>query len=395
MSKEFPTINKESPSINRGATIIYRGHSDNVFTVAWSPDGKYIASGSRDKTVRVWDVATGEDYFIYRGHNKCVLSAAWSPGHGAYIASGDTGGIVQVWEAFTGSSIVSYHGHTRFVRSVAWSPDGRYIASGGDYGDSTAQVWQAFTGKQIYTHDQQYRIFSVAWAPGPTINKESPTIMNFDEQDRSCHAERSEASLRPSRETLRFAQGDNTLPMLGGKFHHRGATTRGPTWIASSSFDGSVQVWQVLHANRSEHSSLPIYRGGLLIYHAHTGPVYALSWSPDGAHIVSGGYDAILRIWNVARSESASGTGSVIRTYNGHTRPVKAVAWSPDGNHIASGGDDMTIQVWEAATARHVATYSGHTSWVRALDWSPDGKRIVSASGNALHIWRAGLAQVV
>ncbi len=108
MSKEFPTINKESPSINRGATIIYRGHSDNVFTVAWSPDGKYIASGSRDKTVRVWDVATGEDYFIYRGHNKCVLSAAWSPGHGAYIASGDTGGIVQVWEAFTGSSIVSY-----------------------------------------------------------------------------------------------------------------------------------------------------------------------------------------------------------------------------------------------------------------------------------------------
>ncbi len=73
MSKEFPTINKESPSINRGATIIYRGHSDNVFTVAWSPDGKYIASGSRDKTVRVWDVATGEDYFIYRGHNKCVL----------------------------------------------------------------------------------------------------------------------------------------------------------------------------------------------------------------------------------------------------------------------------------------------------------------------------------
>src|SRR6266700_551216 len=252
MSKEFPTINKESPSINRGATIIYRGHSDNVFTVAWSPDGKYISSGSRDKTVRVWDVATGEDYFIYRGHNKCVLSAAWSPGHGAYIASGDTGGMVQVWEAFT--------------------------------------------GKQIYTHDQQYRIFSVAWAPGPTINKESPTIMNFDEQDRSCHAERSEASLRPSRETLRFAQGDNTLPMLGGKFHHRGATTRGPTWIASSSFDGSVQVWQVLHANRSEHSSLPIYRGGLLIYHAHTGPVYALSWSPDGAHIVSGGHDAILRI---------------------------------------------------------------------------------------------------
>ena len=346
MSKEFPTINKESPSINREATIIYRGHNDNVFTVAWSPDGKYIASGSRDKTVRIWDVATvaprfieGDSLFIYRGHNKCVLSAAWSPGHGAYIASGDTGGIVQVWEAFTGSSIVSYHGHTRFVRSVAWSPDGRYIASGGDYGDSTAQVWQAFTGKHIYTHDQQYRIFSVAWAPDLSASSFNPSI------------------------------------------------NREPTWIASSSFDGSVQVWQVPHGNSSEYK--------LFSYHAHSGPVYALSWSPGGAHIVSGGQDAILRIWNVARSESASGTGSIIRTYNGHTRPVKAVAWSPDGNHIASGGDDMTIQVWEAATAKHVATYSGHTSWVRALDWSPDGKRIVSASGNALHIWRTDLAQVV
>jgi len=323
MSKEFPTI-------NQGTTIIYRNHSDNVFSLAWSPDGKYIASGSRDKTVRIWDVATGEDYYIYRGHNKCVLSVAWSPGDGAYIASGDTAGIVQVWEAFTGSSIVSYHGHTRFVRSVSWSLNGQYIASGGDYGDSTVQVWQAFTGDRIYIHDRQYRIFSVAWAPGLPAS--------------SC-----------------------------------GLANR----IASSSFDGSVQVWQVPHANSIEHN--------LFSYHAHVGPVYALAWSPDGAQIVSGGHDAILRIWNVAGDGSLGITGSAARTYSGHTRPIKAVVWSLEGNHIASGGDDATAQIWEAATGTHVTTYGGHTSWVRALAWSPNDNYIVSASGNSVHIWPIGI----
>ena len=325
MSKEFPTRNKQSPSINRGATI-YRNHSDNVFSVAWSPGGKYIASGSRDKTVRVWDVATGKDYYIYRGHNKCVLSVACSPGDGAYIASGDTGGIVQVWEAFTGSTIVSYRGHTRFVRSVSWSSDGQYIASGGDYGDNTVQVWQAFSGKQIYTHDCQYRIFSVAWSPG--------------------------------------------YPASSFGLANR---------IASSSFDGSVQVWQVSPTDRIEHN--------LFSYHVHAGPVYALAWSPDGAQIVSGGHDATLRIWNVTGDSSLGVTGSTACIFSGHTRPIKAVAWSPGGNHIVSGGDDATVQIWEAATGTRVATYGGHASWVRALAWSPGGNYIVSASGNSLHIW--------
>ena len=128
-------------------TRLYHGHSDNVFAVAWSPDGQYIASGSRDTTVRVWHAATGICEYIYRGHSYSLLSVAWSP-DGRRVASGDTGGTVRVWEALSGEEIVVYHGHRRFVRSVAWSPDGRSVVSGGDFGDSTVQVWDAAT---VYT----------------------------------------------------------------------------------------------------------------------------------------------------------------------------------------------------------------------------------------------------
>ena len=144
--------------------MIYQGHSDNVFAVAWSPDGQYIASGSKDTTVHIWHAATAKPEYVFRGHTHCLLSVAWSP-DGQRIASGCTSGLVLVWNAFTGEEIVAYHGHTRFVRSLSWSPDGRYIVSGGDFGDSTIQVWNAVTGQASYTRSQQYRNFAVSWSP--------------------------------------------------------------------------------------------------------------------------------------------------------------------------------------------------------------------------------------
>lgn len=130
-----------SPTLPPIGTIlnIYRGHSKDVFAVAWSPDGKRIASASLDKTVQVWNAVDGGNVFTYRGHSNSVIAVVWSP-NGKRIASGSTDGTVQVWDAANGGNVFTYRGHSDYVDAVAWSPDGQRIASGGD---NIVRVWEA------------------------------------------------------------------------------------------------------------------------------------------------------------------------------------------------------------------------------------------------------------
>src|SRR5579883_490796 len=144
--------------------LTYQSHRDHVFAVSWSPCGRYIASGGRDRSVHVWEPERGQPLFVFREHPGYVLSVSWSP-DGTLVASGCTAGTIYIWEATSGRILTTYTGHTRFVRSVAWSSDGRFIASGGDYGDSTVQVWEAATGHLYFVHRRQYRIFRVCWLP--------------------------------------------------------------------------------------------------------------------------------------------------------------------------------------------------------------------------------------
>src|SRR5436190_331007 len=121
----------------------YSEHLNAVSAVAWSPDGKELASASYDKTVQVWDPVTGHRFTTYRGHSNWVTAVAWSP-NGKYLASAGYDKTVQVWDAATGKHLVTYHGHADTVTSIAWSPDGSHIASAGF--DKTVQVWQSLNG---------------------------------------------------------------------------------------------------------------------------------------------------------------------------------------------------------------------------------------------------------
>src|SRR5579859_4290744 len=123
----------------------YSGHSDYISAVAWSPDGKRIASASGDHTAQVWDASNGGHVLTYRGHASDVLALAWSP-NGQYIATGGLDATVQIWNAATGATVYTYRGHNDAVFDVAWSPEGQRIASASN--DGTVQIWKAFTGQR-------------------------------------------------------------------------------------------------------------------------------------------------------------------------------------------------------------------------------------------------------
>jgi eukaryotic-like serine/threonine-protein kinase len=145
--------------------LTYAGHQGDIaaaiLTVAWSPDGKYVASAVDD--VQVWDATTGTQRLTYKGHTANVLAVAWSP-DGKYIASGGNDKTVQVWNAADGGNFFTYRGHSGYVFSVAWSPDGNLIASAGD--DPTVHVWAVANGRNVFTYQSHSnRVWSVAWSP--------------------------------------------------------------------------------------------------------------------------------------------------------------------------------------------------------------------------------------
>jgi len=301
--------------LKRRAFFTYRGHSDAAYDVAWSPNGKRIASTSKDTTVQIWDAVDGSHVFIYRGHRDEVYTAAWSP-DGKRIASCSKDKTVQVWDAADGGHLLTYRGHKDAVILVAWSPDGKRLASGGGVliedgkpHDNTVQVWDATDGGHVFTYrGHADGVQAVVWSPdGKRIASASldKTVQVWDATDG------------------------------GHLFTYRGHTDQVFTlawspdgkYLASAGADKTVQVWD---ATDGKH---------VFTYTGHTDQVLGVAWSPNSTRIVSASLDKTAQVWDAA-------DGGHVFIYNGHTNWVVTPAWSPDGTRIATASYDDTVQIW-------------------------------------------------
>ena len=337
--------------------LTLKGHSAGIMSVAFSPDGQQVATGSLDGTAKVWDTASGKELFTLRGRSAAVFvggfnedpvnSTHFSP-DGHRIAAGINDGTVKVWEAAGGKELFTLRGHNGGVNSVAFSPDGQRLVTGSD--DDTARVWEAATGEELLTRKgHSSPVQSVAFsADGGRI---------------------ATGSLDGTAKVWEAASGKERLTFKG---HSRGvfsaAFSPDGQWIVTGSLDGTAKVWEAASGKE------------LLAFKGHSGGILSAAFSSDGRRIITGSADRTAAVWDVANGLSADKTGGNLLTLQGHGGWIGSAAVSPDGKRIVTGSSDKTAKVWEAASGKDLLTLAGHSGWIVSLTFSPDGKRIVTGS---------------
>ncbi|MBK9782533.1 MAG: TIR domain-containing protein [Anaerolineales bacterium] len=368
-------------------------HSDLIRTLAFSPDGKILASGSADNSIVLWDVATstplGEPLF---GHSEWVMSVAFSP-DGKILASGSADGTIILWDVQTRQKLATLIGHSQSVNSIAFSPNGKNLASGSS--DNSIILWNIASQKQVSSligHSDI--VMSVAFSPdGKTLASGSwdDSIIFWDVDSRqpigqpiSSNSNMSIA-FSPDGKTLASGSLEGTVklwdvetgqligqPLIGHTDQVQSVVfSPNGMVLASGSFDQNIIFWNI---ETQEAIGKPL-RG-------HSNGVTSLAFSPDGNFFASGSVDKSVILWSMVSSQA-----NYLQA-GGHSNYVSSVSFNPDGSLLASGSWDNTILIWDSNILQPIASLTGHTDWVNTVAFSPDGQWLASGSDdNTIRLW--------
>lgn len=287
--------------------VSLRGHQDWVNCAAISPDGKTAVSGSDDRTMRLWDLRTGENLRVFEGHEESISSVAVSP-VGGLALSGSRDSTLRVWDLRTGESRGILGRHHGWVSCVAISADGRLALSGGD--DRTICLWDMKTGESRGAIEGLGSgVRTLAFSPDG-----SHALSSGDD---------SVASLWDLGSSVRLHALEGHESWIGSV-----AISADGRYAVSGGLDCTLRLWDL--------------RSGtcLMEMRGHDDWVRGVAISPDGRFALSGGHDKNLRLWDLR-------TGECLHILKGHEDWVSCVAYSPDGRYALSGGHDATLRLWE------------------------------------------------
>jgi WD40 repeat protein/DNA-binding Xre family transcriptional regulator len=419
-------INSNFKEANLDKVIFAKYLGEAVYSATFSPDLKWLVTGSEDGVIRLWSVDSAYDwqekFVLMDAHSRCHITAlAWSPRIDK-IVSGDEHGKLKIWDFNQRQGNISeipqqLQGHTERIRAISFSPDEKYIASGGT--SREIKIWNVESNillKTLSGHESTVR--SIAW------NSDSTQIASGSRD-----------------KTIKIWDVETTDVI---KILEHESWVRAVLWhdniIVSAGDDNKIKIWDTITDNfevlgehddiirtiafspdcrkvlsGSDDTTLKVWdittKKHLRTYIDHKDSIKTVAWSPDGQHLYSSSSDKTVKVWEASTGYCIStlpdtwgsiGThASIINpsselidscnfTVFGDEATLKSITWSPDGTKIATASRDTTLKIWNVDTGECLAVLFGHKSTVRAVAWSPDGKKILSGSRDkTLKIWDA------
>lgn len=391
-----------------GQQLSLKGHTDWVRSIGFSPDGQFLISGSEDWTMRLWRIHDGHCLGTLSDHTNAVWSVAFSP-DGLTVVSASHDHTVRLWDVASLKLVATLKWHTNRVWSVAFSPDGQLLASGGD--DRTVHLWEVTDRTRprhldVLRHEDQ--VWSIAFSPNSSLlasggGEQLVRVWKLGDLASAPGARHQPTLEVPDSRRARSVAFDAEGRLVASGGENDPAVVRlwdivenrlyavlegheGP--VLSLAFNPADQT--LASAGEDHTVRLWGYRDGhsLMTLHGYANPVWSVAFSPDGRLLASGNEDKTVQLWDLTTRRLVGRLGEQGDRLRRHTSRVRSVAFSPDGTMLASGSEDKTIRLWDTGTGEFIYAFVGHTDRVRSVSFSPDGALLASGGEDyALYLW--------